>query len=56
MNILNNAGLIFTGVYLHYQNMPKETMFERKIAERIKLRRKIGKNQKKRAEHKQWIV
>ena len=39
LNILNNVGSIFTGVYLHYKNVPKETMFERSIAERIKLRR-----------------
>ena len=37
-NILNNVGSIFTGAYLHYKNMPKETMFERSIEERIKLR------------------
>ena len=39
LNILNNVGSIFTGVYLHYKNVPKETMFERSIAERTKLRR-----------------
>ena len=39
LNILNNAGSIFTGAYLHYKNVPKETMFERSIAERTKLRR-----------------
>ena len=38
LNILNNVGSIFTGAYLHYKNMPKETMFERSIEERIKLR------------------
>ena len=37
-NILNNVGSIFTGAYLHYKNMPKETMFERSIEERKKLR------------------
>ena len=37
-NILNNVGSIFTGAYLHYKNVPKETMFERSIAERTKLR------------------
>ena len=31
---------MFTGAYLHYENIPKETMFERRIAERIKLRRR----------------
>ena len=39
LNILNNVGSIFIGVYLHYKNVTKETMFERSIAERIKLRR-----------------
>ena len=39
MNVLNNVGSIFTGAYLHYKDVPKETMFERSIAERTKLRR-----------------
>ena len=39
LNILNNVGSIFTGLYLHYKNVPKETMFETIIADRIKLRR-----------------
>ena len=39
LNILNNVGSVFTGVYLHYKDVPKETMFERSIAERTKLRR-----------------
>ena len=39
MNILNNVGSIYTGAYLHYKNVPRETMFERSIAERTKLRR-----------------
>ena len=34
LNVLNNVGLIFTGAYLRYKNLPKETMFERSIAER----------------------
>ena len=38
MNILKNVGSIFTGAYLHYKNVPKETIFERSIADRIKLR------------------
>ena len=29
----------FSGVYLHYKTVPKETMFKGSIAERIKLRR-----------------
>ena len=39
MNILNNVGSIYTGAYLHYKNVPRETMFERSIAERTKLKR-----------------
>ena len=39
LNILENVGSIFVGAYLHYKNVPKETMCERSIAERTKLRR-----------------
>ena len=39
LNVLDNVGSIFTGVYLHYKKVPKETMFERSITERIKLRK-----------------
>ena len=39
LNVLDNADSIFTGAYLHYKNVPKETMFERSITERIKLRK-----------------
>ena len=39
LNILKNAGTIFTGAYLHYKDVPKETIFERSIEERIKSRR-----------------
>ena len=39
MNILKNVGSIFTGAYLHYKNVPKETVFERSIAEITKLRK-----------------
>ena len=42
-NILKNVGSIFTGAYLHYKNVPKETMFERNIAERTQLRRRSDK-------------
>ena len=34
LNILNNVGSIFTGTYLHYKDVPKETMVERSISER----------------------
>ena len=39
LDILDNVGTIFTGTYLHYKEVPKGTMFERSIAERIKLRK-----------------
>ena len=39
LNILNNVGSIFTGAYLNHKDVPEETMFERNIAERTKLRR-----------------
>ena len=39
LNILENVGSIPTGAYLHYKNVPKETIFERSIAERTKLRK-----------------
>ena len=55
LEVLENLKSVFTGVYLHYKDVPKETMFERSIAERIKSRK--GKwNWKKRTERKQWIV
>ena len=39
LEILENIGAIFTGAYLHYGEVPKEKIFERNIAERVKLRR-----------------
>ena len=39
LNILNNVGTIFDGGYLHYKGEPKETIFERTIVERSKLRK-----------------
>ena len=39
LNILESVGTIFTGSYLHYKDVPKETMFERSITERIKSRK-----------------
>ena len=38
LNVLKNLKSVFTGVYLHYQDVPKETMFGITIAEKIKLR------------------
>ena len=40
LKIVENIGAIFTGTYLHYGEMPKEIIFERNIAESVKLRRK----------------
>ena len=39
MDILNNARLIFIGAYLHYKDVSEETIFEKSIAKRTKLRR-----------------
>ena len=39
LNILKNVSPVFTGLYLHYKNVPKEKMFARGIAERTKWRR-----------------
>ena len=53
-NILKNfenISVIFTGTYLHYGELFKETKFERSIADRVKLRKQkfdiINKNKKK---------
>ena len=43
MNILNNVGAIFTGTYLHYKDVPKETLYEKSIAERIKQKKRTSK-------------
>ena len=51
LNILKNVGSIFTTTYLHCKNVPKETMFERSIAEKTILRRgrfdEIGRKEQK---------
>ena len=39
LNVLKNLGSIFSGTYFHYKDVPKGTMFERSIVERIKLRK-----------------
>ena len=48
LKILENINAIFTGTYLHYGKLPKETKFERSIADRIKSRKErldiINKN------------
>ena len=50
LNILENAGAIFTGSYINYKDVPKETMFEGRIAERIESR-KERLDEIKRKEH-----
>ena len=37
MNILKNVSSVLTGLYFHYKDVPKETMFEINITKRIKL-------------------
>ena len=48
LKILENINAIFTGTYLHYRELSKRTIFERNIAEGIKLRKQrldiINKN------------
>ena len=39
LEIFENINAIFTGVYLHYKEVPKETISKRNIADRIKSRR-----------------
>ena len=39
LDIINNVSSVFTGTYLHYNDIPKEAMFERSIAERTKLKK-----------------
>ena len=39
LNILNNVGAVFGSIYFHHKDVPKETMFERTIVERSKLRK-----------------
>ena len=34
LNILKDVGSIFTGLYFHYKDVPREARFERNIAER----------------------
>ena len=39
LKILDNINTTFTGTYLHYKDVPKETIFGTSIAKRVKLRR-----------------
>ena len=51
-NIFNNVMSTFTtDTYLHPKNMSKETMFERSITERIKLRRERTNESKRKEEN-----
>ena len=51
LKIFENINAIFTGTYLHYGELFKETKFERSIADRVKLRKQkldiINKNKEK---------
>ena len=38
-NILEDMSAIFTGAYLHYEEVPQETITERSIANRVRLRK-----------------
>ena len=40
LKILKNIGAIFTGNYLHYEEVPKKVIVERNIAENVKLKRR----------------
>ena len=40
LKILENIGAIFTGTYFHYKELPKKTIFQRNIAESVKLRKR----------------
>ena len=53
LDILNNVGSIFTGVKFHYKFVPEETMFEKSIAEKTKLRKEDLMKLNKRTGHKQ---
>ena len=48
LEILENIGTTFTGIYLYYGKLPKETLVGRSIADRIKSRKEglsiINKN------------
>ena len=51
MEIFENISAIFTGTYLHYKKLPKKTIVEKSIADRVKLRKQkldiINKNKEK---------
>ena len=40
LKILKNIGVIFTGNYMHYGEVPKKAIVERNIAENVKLKRR----------------
>ena len=39
LKLFENINAIFTGTYLHYRELFKQTKFERSIADRVKLRK-----------------
>ena len=39
LKVFENINVIFTGTYFHFGKLPKETEFERSIADRIKSRK-----------------
>ena len=51
LKLFEDINAIFTGTYLHYGELLKETKFERNIADRVKLRKQkldiINKNKEK---------
>ena len=52
LDIFNNMDSIFTGTFFHHKDVPKETVFERGIGGRSKLRRKRLDEVKKRKKTK----
>ena len=57
LKILENIGAIFTGVYLHYGEVPKKAIVERNISVGVKLRRRrIAEIEEEEEKHKQFIV
>ena len=43
MNIINNVcSILTTDTYSHYRDVPKATLFEKSITERIKLRKEMS--------------
>ena len=47
LDVLRNLKSVFTGVYFHYKDLPKETIFERSILEKTKLRERLDEIKEK---------